>query len=143
MFKTSDAQNSDGDGVENLPIRNQKQNEEATSSSLRSSLLKKPDALHNPPTYQSQDKNYLCDFDIGTISMQFLDSATAAQIISRGHQKMPNEFPRDGDGKPFYVSLLKRVLPNGETVERDWLVWSREKSAFFLFAMSFVQYKYP
>lgn len=122
---------SDRDDSHILLNLHQKQNEEVSSSTPRYTLLKNSDAHEKVRDRSDEDKNTLCDFDIGTVTMEFLDPATAAQIISRGHQKMPNEFPRDIDGKPFYVSLLKRLLPNGETVERDWLVWSHEKSAFF------------
>lgn len=52
-------------------------------------------------------------------------------MIRRGHEKMPTTFPRDRLNEVFPVSLLSKILPNGEKVERDWLVWSRSKSVFF------------
>ncbi|KAG5875558.1 hypothetical protein JTB14_019507 [Gonioctena quinquepunctata] len=102
---------------------------------LGSSLPKKSDAHEKfvrdrsdeSRVCQPQAKKNLCDFDI-TVT-EFLDPSTAAQIISRSHRKSPNEYSRDKKTwLTFYVSLLKRVLPKGETVERDWLFWTREKS---------------
>ncbi|KYN19390.1 Zinc finger MYM-type protein 1 [Trachymyrmex cornetzi] len=37
----------------------------------------------------------------------------------------------DQSNERFPVSLLFKNLPNGEKVERNWLIWNRSKSAFF------------
>jgi hypothetical protein len=43
------------------------------------------------------------------------------------------KIPKDSRGRSFAASALKKRLPNGEQVARDWLLWSEERSAFFCF----------
>lgn len=71
------------------------------------------------------------DYDIGTLNTEFLHSDVVNEIIQRGHEKFPPSFPRDRNNEPFPNSLLSKILPNGETVKRDWLVWSSSKDAFY------------
>lgn len=73
----------------------------------------------------------LNDFDIGNLEMEFPQPNVVQDIIRRGCQKMPSTFPRDKLNKPFSSSLLQRIIPNGKTVPRDWLIWSPSKNAFF------------
>ena len=75
--------------------------------------------------------SHLFDYDIGTVNTDFLLPQLVEEVIRRGHEKMPNTFPRDRLNEPLPVSLLSKKLPNGEKVERDWLVWSRSKNALF------------
>lgn len=70
-------------------------------------------------------------YDIGTVENEFLLPQQVEDIIRRGHTKMPTVFPRDRNNENFSVSLLFKNLPNGERVNRDWLVWSKNKSALF------------
>lgn len=60
-----------------------------------------------------------------------MQSGVVNDIIRWGHQKMPTSFPRDCHDKPFSTTILTKVLPNGELVERDSLVWSSTKNAFY------------
>lgn len=53
---------------------------------------------------QSTSQNY--DGDIGFIVSIFISPQTVQQIIRRGHDEMPSEFPRDRTNEPFPVSLL-------------------------------------
>lgn len=73
----------------------------------------------------------LYDFDIGTVETEFLLPQLVENVIRRGHVKMALTFPRDRNNDTFPVSQLFKKLPNGEKVQRDWLVWSRSKSALF------------
>ncbi len=82
-------------------------------------------------TELSGESELLYDFDIGNIETTNISSNVVNQIIRRGHQKLPTEFPRDKLNEKFPVSLLFKNLPGGKKVERDWLVWSQQKSAFF------------
>jgi len=81
-------------------------------------------------THETQPEQTF-DFDIGTIEDDFLSPQKVEEIICRGHLKMPNTFPCDRSNEKFPASLLAKILPNGEKVPRDWLVWSQQKSAFF------------
>ncbi|XP_029172840.1 zinc finger MYM-type protein 1-like [Nylanderia fulva] len=83
------------------------------------------------PTFQMHLTRHLHNYDIGTIETDFLLPQLVDEVIRRGHEKMPSAFPRDRLNERFPVSLLFKNLPNGEKVERDWLVWSRSKSALF------------
>ena len=38
---------------------------------------------------------------------------------------------QDCNGKTFSKALLKRKLPNGESIQRDWLCYSKEKNALY------------
>ncbi len=71
------------------------------------------------------------DFDIGTIDSDFLSPSQVEEVLRRGHQKMPDDFPRDRLKQKVSRSLLFKILPNGEKVKRDWLVWSLSKKSFF------------
>lgn len=73
----------------------------------------------------------LNDFDIGNLEMAFPQPNVIHDIIRRGCQKMPSTFSRDKLNEPFSTSLLQRIMPNGKTVPRDWLIWSPSKNAFF------------
>ncbi|XP_018309981.1 uncharacterized protein [Mycetomoellerius zeteki] len=81
-------------------------------------------------TSQFHLTNHLYDYDIGTVDTDFLLPQLVDEMI-RIREKIPSVFPHDRSNEWFPVSLLFKNLPNGEKVERDWLVWSRSKSAFF------------
>ncbi len=69
------------------------------------------------------------DCDIGTIETDGVSPQEAENIILRGHQQHPSEFPRDSMNRPFSRALLFKY--DNTKVPRDWLVWSHQKSAFF------------
>lgn len=79
----------------------------------------------------TENLSHYHDYDIGTINSEFLQSDVVNDIIRQGHQEWPSSFPRDRYDEKFSTSLLNKILPNGEIVKRDWLVWSRSKNAFF------------
>lgn len=81
---------------------------------------------------QSLQVGHLYDFDVGSLEEnEIINPRQVEEVVRRGHSKMPTTFPRDRLNDPFPVALLFKSLPNGEKVERDWLVWSRNKEAFF------------
>ena len=62
-----------------------------------------------------------------------LSSVDRESIVRKGPPKMPSSFPYDTKGRMFPDSIFAKTLPNGETVSRDWLVWSQSKHALFCF----------
>jgi len=64
-------------------------------------------------------------FDIGSINFNIdID-------IKKSHEKLPATFPEDSQGFAMPTTIFKKKLANGECVERDQLVWSKEKAALF------------
>lgn len=63
-----------------------------------------------------------------------LSSLDRDYLAAVGSPTMPSKFPHDEhENRPFPISLLQKTLPNKETVQRDWLVWSTLKKALFCF----------
>jgi len=64
-------------------------------------------------------------FDIGSINFNIdID-------IKKSHEKLPATFPEDSQGFSMPTTIFKKKLANGECVDRDWLVWSKERAALF------------
>lgn len=62
-------------------------------------------------------------FDIGSINFNIdID-------IKKSHEKLPVTFPEDSQGFSMPTTIFKKKLANGECVDRDWLVWSKERAA--------------
>lgn len=51
--------------------------------------------------------------------------------LMKNHEKLPKMFPLDSKGASMPTFIFKKKLANGESVERDWLVWSKSKAALF------------
>ncbi|MCY3927482.1 MAG: DUF4371 domain-containing protein [Acidobacteria bacterium] len=62
-----------------------------------------------------------------------LSSGDRESIARNGPPKNPSSFPHDTKGRTLPESIFTKTLPNGETVSRDWLVWSQSKLALFCF----------
>lgn len=63
-----------------------------------------------------------------------LSSSDRDYLAAVGPPTMPSKFPHDKhENRSFPISLLQKFLPNKETVNRDWLVWSTLKNALFCF----------
>lgn len=54
-------------------------------------------------------------------------------IVLKGPPETPKTVPRDSSGKSFPMSVFKKIMNNGEVIERNWLVWSQQTSALFCF----------
>lgn len=117
------SQFSDGKNVELDNHENDDTSEEKFVTSVKYDTNKKLDS-------KLVDKHSY-DYDIGTLKAEFLQPQEVQEVLRRGHSKMPSTFPRDRLGEPFPLSLLSTILPNGEKIQRDWLVWSQTKSAFY------------
>ncbi|XP_022183240.1 zinc finger MYM-type protein 5-like [Myzus persicae] len=63
-----------------------------------------------------------------------LSSSDRDYLAAVGPPTMPSKIPHDKhENRSFPISLLQKTLPNKETINRDWLVWSTLKNALFCF----------
>ena len=46
------------------------------------------------------------------------------EIAAKGPPQNPEKFPKDETDRAFPMSIFTRLMPNGESIQRDWLVWS-------------------
>lgn len=62
--------------------------------------------------------------------------ADRVDIVRRGPFKVQPDFifPKNKDGRAFHTSLNFKILPNGEKIQRNWVVYSEQKNAVFCFA---------
>ena len=67
------------------------------------------------------------------VTWRQLSSADRESIAHNGPSKNPSSFPHDTKGRMLPDSIFTKTMPNGETVSRDWLVWSQSKHALFCF----------
>lgn len=73
------------------------------------------------------------DFDVGTLTSLIVTQKVIEDAILRGPCHHPKNFPKDIHNHPFPRSVLTCTLKNGETISRDYLVWSPEKNSLFCF----------
>ncbi|XP_019851026.1 PREDICTED: zinc finger MYM-type protein 1-like [Amphimedon queenslandica] len=100
-----------------------------SSSPLNNALTQASVAQHEEP-----DTCYTPNgCDIGKLLKTTLTDSEVKQTILSGPIHYPKSFPRDSKNVKFPVSILTSKLQNGNYVERDWLVWSEEKTALFCF----------
>jgi len=100
-------------------------------SNLASNSQPGPAESSEEPHTNTASKLKPINFDIGI----FDSTITCRQIeeaVRSGLEKIRDNLPSDGDCA-FPISIFSYKLPNGETVERDWLVWSQRKNALFCF----------
>lgn len=71
-------------------------------------------------------------FDIGYLENKLVTEALINQYVRQGPSAHPLIFPSDGN-RNFPINILRKVLKNGEIVERDWLVWSKHLNCLFCF----------
>ncbi|KAL4132465.1 hypothetical protein QTP88_009609 [Uroleucon formosanum] len=63
-----------------------------------------------------------------------LSSSDRDYLAAAGPPTKPSKFPHDEhENRSFPISVFQKTLPNKETVQRDWLVWSTLKKALFCF----------
>ena len=62
--------------------------------------------------------------------------ADRVEIVRRGPFKVSPDFsfPKGPDGRAFHSSLQFKTLPNGEKVNRSWVVYSPQNNAVICFA---------
>lgn len=102
-----------------------------SESNLASNSQPGPAVTCEEPDANSVSKLKPMNFDIGIFDST-ITSRQIEEAVSRGPEKIRENLPSDGD-RAFPISIFSYKLPNGETVERDWLVWSRRKNALFCF----------
>ncbi|CAB4018775.1 zinc finger MYM-type 1-like, partial [Paramuricea clavata] len=54
-------------------------------------------------------------------------------LVKMGPQLPPRILPKDSKSRSFPMSIFSKVMPSGETVARDWLVWSETTQNLFCF----------
>lgn len=72
------------------------------------------------------------NFDIGIFDFINISSSEIEQAVRNGPEIVHENLPKDRYRK-FPINIFSYTLPNGEVVDRDWLVWSRCKNALFCF----------
>lgn len=58
-------------------------------------------------------------------------------------QPIPKDLPKDTKNRSFPMSIFSKRMPNGETVERDWLVWSETGKCLYCFCCCLFSTKPP
>ena len=79
--------------------------------------------------------------DVGSwksLSAREIDSVTLT-----GPQPLPESLRKDSKGRSFPMNIFSRKMPNGETVARDWLVWSKIAQSLFCFCFCLFATKSP
>ena len=64
-------------------------------------------------------------------------------IVLMEPQLPPKSLPKDNKSRSFPMSIFSRKMPNGETVARDWLVWSETAQSLFCFCCCLFATKSP
>jgi hypothetical protein len=71
-----------------------------------------------------------------------INNRTIEIIIQRGPVMVQNmKFPTDDSGRSFSMSQYMRVLPNGEKIQRNWLVYSKKSNSVFCFCCKLFELK--
>ena len=77
--------------------------------------------------------NLIHSFDIGLISDEIPCNKDVEKAVRFGHQNNPKIFPNDSKNTRFPIYLLSQKQQNGDTTDRNWLVWSETKQAIYCF----------
>ena len=65
------------------------------------------------------------------------------KIVAKGPLPNPKVFPRDQICRVFPTSILWKFMQNGESIRREWLVWSDNCKALFCFSCCFFNERPP
>ena len=70
-----------------------------------------------------------------------ISDAQRCDIVKRGPHQLIMNFPYNNTTprRRFFSNHYKRVLPNGESVSRSWLVYSGESDQVFAFVVSYLE----
>ena len=55
-------------------------------------------------------------------------------VALKGPPAQPVSFPKDSKGRIFPTSVFLKTMPHGESVTRDWLVWSKTTRSLYFFS---------
>ena len=72
-----------------------------------------------------------------------LSSKDRDAIAVMGPQPIPKNLPNDSKNRSFPMSIFSKRMPNGETVKRDWLVWSETGKSLNCFSCCLFSTKSP
>lgn len=73
------------------------------------------------------------DFDIGVLNQwENISLSDIEQAVRHGPEIVRKNLPRDKE-RPFPISIFSFTLPNGGTIQRDWLIWSKSQKALYCF----------
>ena len=64
-------------------------------------------------------------------------------IVFMGPQLPPKSLPKDNKSRSFPMSIFSRKMPNGQTVTREWLVWTETAERLFSFCCCLFATKSP
>lgn len=70
--------------------------------------------------------------DLGLLKNKVINSNIIETFVKMGPPDMPPDLPNDGK-RAFPKTVLFSKRPNGESVRRDWLVWSDTAESLFCF----------
>ena len=56
------------------------------------------------------------------------------EIAAKGPPPNPENLPKDETDRAFPTSIFMKFMPNGESIRRDWLVWSDSCQGLFCFS---------
>ena len=133
--------------LEDLTITNKPASDEITATSIaptsRSDVGNSANAtvtdVHSTST--SSDSSVQISNDVGR--WKSLSESERDSVTLTGPQPLPKNLPKDSKGRSFPMSIFSRKMPNGETVARDWLVWSETAQSLFCFCCCLFATKSP
>lgn len=70
--------------------------------------------------------------DLGLLKNKVVTASVIETLVKMGPSMMPSDLPSDGK-RAFPKTVLFSKRPNGESVRRDWLVWSETAESLFCF----------
>lgn len=68
--------------------------------------------------------------DLGLLKNKVVTDSVIETLVKMGPSLMPSDLPSDGK-RAFPKTVLFSKRPNGESVRRDWLVWSETAESLF------------
>ena len=117
------------------------ENTEANAGNFNEAVSENPDVVCDPDFNQQSFSekintdllldvtgSFLSSFDIGNFKPQKRGGVKV--FLSHDH-KIPSTLPNDVFNQKFPNHLLSEVLPSGQNVRRDWMIWSEKLEAIF------------
>ena len=92
-------------------------------------------------TSTSSDSSVQISNDAGR--WKSLSESERDSVTLTGPQPLPKSLPKNSKGRSFLMSIFLRKMPKGETVARDWLVWSETAQSLFCFCSCLFATKFP
>lgn len=137
--------NSDA-GCSSLTTFTEEKDRSAQDSDNESKSKTEEQNLSSPETTNTDDivaqdeiageKELLNAFDPATWQRPYSHSLIAVLVERGPEQGTDTDYLKsmDNEGRRFSTKWLYKTMPNGETVKRDWLTYSRHKGSVFCFS---------